>query len=1592
MKLFNIRMKKFLAVTLVFSMICGLFGINFQVDANNATSEEITLTECSDFQNLNGNEARKQAVKTVTWDFADDKQKADFDFYTSGETSIAIEDGILKTTGRYGQKKAMVKTPYEGDNIKSVCVDIIPGTSDRPMDAAIVLGTTGVGAADDEMNALAFIVESNSVGWEDAPNRIDLVTGSIPWTEYSRLISENGAGNGLYQNGVKKPVNLKLEFCGNKIVVTLSLVENASKYVQTEYVCDTSKLSGQIGLRGHYSDASFDNLKIEYLESKVYTQTWDFSDAKQEESFNFYNSGETSIAVQDGILKTTGRYGQKKALVKTPYESGIVKSVSVDLIPGASDRPIDAAIWLGASNVANEDDKITALGFLVESAKAEDANHILMGAANFSQGWGGWNTTLESNDSNNNALYQNGEKKPLNLRLDFYGDKIVATLSLVETPSKYVQMEYFCDTSEIAGQIGLRAHYSDVSFDNLQIKYIQDEVTNFTEDYETISGMVSYDQTGAFFIQDGKLVAPMATGEGKAIFKERMNDYETVSVDIYLGEANRINGGVYLGASGAQDEPDSINAVTVMVESNHEDANQIDIVIGGFPTWEQYHREIISGESALFTNGEKQSLNLKVDVDGNKITATVSLLSDPTKSVTTECTYAGEYDLEAGHVGLRAQYADNRFDNFRVKSSNSERVVTFENVADMTAFDFYHSVFGDGVTAVKDNTLALHKTMTFTEGTLSVELNTVGADKNAGIIFGADEDARNYYLYRLTDDRFVELVKVENGTETVLDRGFLSGGHHNGYFNRLEVVRKGSDIYCYYYNQFDKINCYAVHKDANPLSGTKVGIWSETVETVFKNVACSNEGEVRKADVLIFGHSYTEMWMDYKTHFPEYQSIDNIGIGGAIAEHWEDLSDEIIAYEPKLGIYNIGINDLSIGIQPKDVVESIERAMLTVKEELPEFEVVLIGVSHCPSRENIITQISETNSLMRTLAEKYDWMYYAEAEYLFCTDEGDPWSVDMQYFIADGLHPAAESYPAMAESVRNAIKGENQPDIKTTLWDFSDASQKTDFKLYRSGDSRLSIKDGILESSGTDGQMKAIVNVSYEDIKSISVDIIPGTSDRPLDAGIYLGATDVGKGADQIKALALLVESNYIGWEDAPNRIDVVAGSFPWTEFARVISENGAGNGLYQNGVKKPLNLRLNFYEGRIVATLSLVENPAVYIQVECPFDASLIEGQIGLRANASDVSFDNLRIEYLQMDKLNPEIVDKTALGNAIEAAEALKEADYSAENWEMFSEALTKAKEVFQDEDVTQEEVDVALKNINRATEKLSYNKIQYGFDDMKEIFDFDFYHATSGGFILRDGKLAASGESGEFKAMLKGNNRAYKTVSLDIYPGEDDKISSGLYIYASGAGHGQDKIHAIYVGLESNYTGWEDAPNRVDIVVGSFPTWKELSRTISESGEGNALFTNGEKQPLKLQVGVEKKQLTIKVSLLSNPDVYVETVYAYMGEGNLEHGQVGIRSHYAANSFDNFVVEYVDEEYNEEELPGFSKLEVNTGTGNDKNSNTGTVTLDKDVNTGTTSPETGDQNGMMMAIAGVVFIASFGTILFMFDRKKRKTGIVK
>lgn len=341
------------------------------------------------------------------------------------------------------------------------------------------------------------------------------------------------------------------------------------------------------------------------------------------------------------------------------------------------------------------------------------------------------------------------------------------------------------------------------------------------------------------------------------------------------------------------------------------------------------------------------------------------------------------------------------------------------------------NVSKDRVVAGTSGVLAVMNDTMLRSGAFSANI-TANTNSKTGLIFGYSQKDNHESYYRFGVNKGtqqIELELVTNGVAQKVYSNYLSAGYSAANEYTYKVVIEESTAYCYFWDIL-----YVVREIEQ--MGDGIGLYAESQRAVFKNITVS-QGETRPlADTLIYGHSYIEMWNNWKTDVApiaeefELGTVAKAGIGGSVAAHWDKLKESLVAYGATTGIYMIGINDLTGGTSPASVVASIKNTLLYVKEAIPEYQVILLSVNHCPARSTIRSQISETNRLMRNLSAQYDWISYAEMEYEFCDDGLNP----AERWFIDALHPTTAGYAQkMVPAIRSALLGEDQPTLNDEL-------------------------------------------------------------------------------------------------------------------------------------------------------------------------------------------------------------------------------------------------------------------------------------------------------------------------------------------------------------------------------------------------------------------------------------------------------------------------------------------------------------------------------------------------------------------------------
>ena len=316
-----------------------------------------------------------------------------------------------------------------------------------------------------------------------------------------------------------------------------------------------------------------------------------------------------------------------------------------------------------------------------------------------------------------------------------------------------------------------------------------------------------------------------------------------------------------------------------------------------------------------------------------------------------------------------------------------------------------------------NNTLLTYNNISFNEGTLKANLIAGSSNKN-GIIFKVSDDNLSYYWLYLTSSNQVGFSKVVNGVEYKEIKKFLPYGRNETTLFNIKIVIDNQDIYCY----FDNRLTYYIH-DENIINGHKVGLKSCGKNTSVFNLETSDEKEIETYEYLIFGHSYTEYWYSYKEDFKEYESIYDIGMGASNTYEWAyQYNNEVPMYKAHFGIYWNGINDISAGFDASFIKDNVEKLLTEIKNKNSNFEVVLLGVNRCPFAINYRNKISEVNTLYKELSNKYDFIHYIDTELLYCDSNGN----ELSKYFSDGLHPNNEGYKIVAKLIKETLNKVNK--------------------------------------------------------------------------------------------------------------------------------------------------------------------------------------------------------------------------------------------------------------------------------------------------------------------------------------------------------------------------------------------------------------------------------------------------------------------------------------------------------------------------------------------------------------------------------------
>lgn len=182
--------------------------------------------------------------------------------------------------------------------------------------------------------------------------------------------------------------------------------------------------------------------------------------------------------------------------------------------------------------------------------------------------------------------------------------------------------------------------------------------------------------------------------------------------------------------------------------------------------------------------------------------------------------------------------------------------------------------------------------------------------------------------------------------------------------------------------------------------------------TLFEQVNTSD------ADVVFIGDSLTErgLWNEMFTDL----NIVNRGIGSDTTEGVLERLDNALKLNPEKVFLEIGVNDLSLGIDQQITLDNFQKIIDKIKKEQPAPELFIQSVLPVRNDYSVVSNedIDELNFSLEELAKVNGITFINTAEDL--KDEGGGLKPE---YTADGIHLKGEAYIVWADTIKEYVYG-----------------------------------------------------------------------------------------------------------------------------------------------------------------------------------------------------------------------------------------------------------------------------------------------------------------------------------------------------------------------------------------------------------------------------------------------------------------------------------------------------------------------------------------------------------------------------------------
>jgi CubicO group peptidase (beta-lactamase class C family)/lysophospholipase L1-like esterase len=205
-----------------------------------------------------------------------------------------------------------------------------------------------------------------------------------------------------------------------------------------------------------------------------------------------------------------------------------------------------------------------------------------------------------------------------------------------------------------------------------------------------------------------------------------------------------------------------------------------------------------------------------------------------------------------------------------------------------------------------------------------------------------------------------------------------------------------------------------------PAAGTADRDFSQWEEEIAAYEAADRQHTPPKNGALFIGSSTIRRWETLAADFPDHDVI-NRGFGGSEIRDATHFADRLIfPHEPRQIFLRAGGNDIHNGRTPQEVANDFSLFVITVRQRLPDAEIIYIAVNPAPARWGENDKYRDLNQRIRKMAVNMPFVSYVDAYNVSLDAEGN---ARPELFLDDRLHFNDQGYKLLTERVRPYLTG-----------------------------------------------------------------------------------------------------------------------------------------------------------------------------------------------------------------------------------------------------------------------------------------------------------------------------------------------------------------------------------------------------------------------------------------------------------------------------------------------------------------------------------------------------------------------------------------